>query len=217
MRCQLFHMHFRSPVLSCPFRFLPLIEPRTQAHSVRAAGHQEQRTPTLRHRISHPVRGIECIKSRIQSCRCAGRSNIYCSIREQVPVDRRSDDAYRSDIMERVKTRSGVSRSTVLVAGFVSLVYVSLAAMAASCALSHVEPSNGHAHHGTQESASHNALCAWACQATTDAGLIPESPVLSTDLAVRLVVSPPNQDVSSLSSSLFHSRAPPSASFVLIG
>jgi hypothetical protein len=114
-------------------------------------------------------------------------------------------------------TRSGVSRSTVLVAGFVALVYASLAAVAASCALSHVDPSNGHAHHDTQESASHNALCAWACQATSDAGLIPELPVLSTDLAIRLVVSSPNQDVSSLSSSLFHSRAPPSMPFFHIG
>jgi hypothetical protein len=122
-----------------------------------------------------------------------------------------------SGIVEKLMTRSGVSRSTVLVAGFVALVYLSLAAVAASCAFSHVEPSNGHAHHGTQESAPHNALCAWACQATTDAGLIPQSPTISTGLAVRLVVSPPNQDVSSLSSSLFHSRAPPLASFVLIG
>ena len=48
-------------------------------------------------------------------------------------------------------THSGVSRSTVLVAGFVALVYASLAAMAASCAFSHVDPSNGHAHHGSQD------------------------------------------------------------------
>ena len=76
-------------------------------------------------------------------------------------------------------THSGLSRRTVLVAGFVALVYASLAAMAASCAVSHVDPSNGHARHGTQESAPHNALCAWACQATSDAGLVTESPALS--------------------------------------
>ena len=114
-------------------------------------------------------------------------------------------------------TRSAVSRSTVLIAGFVVLVYASLVAVSASCALSHVDPSNGHAHHGTQESASHNALCAWACQATTDAGLIPESPALSTGLIVQLAVSPPHQRIPSLSSSLLRSRAPPLASFVLIG
>ena len=114
-------------------------------------------------------------------------------------------------------THSGVSRSTVLVAGFVALVYASLEAVAASCALSHVDPSNGHAHHGTQESALHNALCAWACQATTDAGLIPESPALSTNLVVWLVALSPHQEVPSLSSSLFRSRAPPLVPFALIG
>ena len=114
-------------------------------------------------------------------------------------------------------THSGVSRSTVLVAGFVSLVYASLAAIAASCALSHVDPSKGHAHHGSQESAPHNALCAWACQATSDAGLIPESPALSMSPVARLTVSSLNQVAFSHSSSLLRSRAPPSMPFVLIG
>ena len=114
-------------------------------------------------------------------------------------------------------TRSRVSRHTVLVAGFVALVYASLAAMAASCAVSHVDPSHGHAHHGSQESAPHNALCAWACQATSDAGLVTESPAWSTGPVVRLVVSSSNQEVPSLSSSLLRSRAPPSGPFVLIG
>ncbi len=40
--------------------------------------------------------------------------------------------------------RSTRSRNTVLVAGLVALVYASLAVMAASCALRHVDPSNGH-------------------------------------------------------------------------
>jgi hypothetical protein len=99
-------------------------------------------------------------------------------------------------------TRSAVSRSTVLVAGFVALVYASLAVMAASCAVSHVDPSNGQAHHGSKESAPHNALCAWACQATSDAGLVTESPALSIGPVVRLVVSSPNQVTPSLFSSL---------------
>ena len=114
-------------------------------------------------------------------------------------------------------TRSGVSRSGVLVAGFVALVYASLAVMAASCALSHIDPSNGHAHHGSQESAPHNALCAWACQATSDAGLVTESPALSVGPDGRLVLSSPDQEVPSLSSFLLRSRAPPSVPFILIG
>ena len=113
--------------------------------------------------------------------------------------------------------RSAISCNTVLVAGFVALVYASLAVMAASCALRHIDPSNGHTHHSSHEAAPHNALCAWACQATSDAGLVTEPPALSTGPAVRLVVSSPNQEIPSLSSSLLRSRAPPSVRFVLIG
>jgi len=113
--------------------------------------------------------------------------------------------------------RSARSRNTVLVAGLVALVYASLAVMAASCALRHVDPSNGHAHHGSDEAAPHNALCAWACQATSDAGLVTEPSALSISPVVQLVVSSPNQKTPSLSSSLIRSRAPPSVRFVLIG
>ena len=113
--------------------------------------------------------------------------------------------------------RSAVSRNTVLVAGLVALVYASLAVMAASCALRHIDPSNGHAHHGSDKAAPHNALCAWACQATSDAGLVTEPPALSMGPVVQLVVSSPNQETLSLSSSLLRSRAPPSVRFVLIG
>ena len=114
-------------------------------------------------------------------------------------------------------TRSAVSRSTVLVAGFVALVYASLAVMAAGCAMSHIDPSNGHAHHDSHDVSPHNALCAWACQATSDAGLATEPSALSMGPVVQLVVSPPPQAISSSSSSLLRSRAPPSAPFALIG
>ena len=114
-------------------------------------------------------------------------------------------------------TRSAASRRTVLVAGFVALVYASLVAVAASCAVSHVDPPSGHTHHGSKEAAPHNALCAWACQAASDAGLVPESPALSSTLIVRLMVASPNQVIPSFSSALLRSRAPPSVSCVLIG
>ncbi len=113
--------------------------------------------------------------------------------------------------------RSGESRRTVLVAGFVALVYASLAVMAASCALRHINHSSDHAHHGSHESAPHNALCAWACQATSDAGLVPESPAWSIGPVVQLVVSSPIQVFPSRSSFLLHSRAPPSMPFIFIG
>ena len=149
---------------------------------------------------------------------CRASSNrVICSIREQVSVDRMSVYAYRCEIVERVMTRSGVSRSAVLIAWFVALAYASLAAMAASCAMHHVDTANGHVHHGSQEAAPHNALCAWACQATSDAGLVTESPALSPGPVVRLVVSSLNQVIPSLSPALLRSRAPPSVPFVHIG
>ena len=114
-------------------------------------------------------------------------------------------------------TRFGVSRNIVLVAGFVVLTYASLAAMAASCALRHVDLSNGHAHHSSHEAAPHNALCAWVCQATSDAELATEPSALSISPNVQLVASFPNQETPSLSSSLLRSRAPPSGPFVFIG
>jgi hypothetical protein len=89
--------------------------------------------------------------------------------------------------------------------------------MAASCAFSHVDAFNGHAHHGSDEAAPHNALCVWACQATSDAGLVTEPSALSISPVVQLVVSSPNQQIPSLSSSLLRSRAPPSVLVVLIG
>jgi hypothetical protein len=46
--------------------------------------------------------------------------------------------------------RSARSRNT----GLVALVYASLAVMAASCALRHVDPSNGHTHPGSHEGGS---------------------------------------------------------------
>lgn len=113
--------------------------------------------------------------------------------------------------------RSAVSRNTVLVAGLVTLVYASLAVMAASCALRHVDSSNGHTHHSSHEAAPHNALCAWACQATSDAGLVTEPSALSMSPVVQPVISPPNQETPLLSSSLLHSRAPPLVLFFLIG
>ena len=113
--------------------------------------------------------------------------------------------------------RSDVSRSAILVAGFVVLVHTSLAVMAASCALRHVDPSNGHTHHSSHEAAPHNAPCAWACQAMSDAGLVTEPPTLSTSQLVRLVTSLPHQEIPPLSFFPLHSRAHPSVSFVCIG
>ena len=112
-------------------------------------------------------------------------------------------------------TRASVSRSTCLVVGFVALVYASLAAMAAGCALSHVDAAGGHAHHGSHETSPHNALCAWACQATSDAGLAPEPPAMAMASTAQPTVSAVNQVIPFHLSALLHPRAPPGFPFLI--
>lgn len=114
-------------------------------------------------------------------------------------------------------TRSGVSRSSVLVAGLVALVYASLVVMVSTCSFSHGEASTGHAHHDSHDAAPHNAFCAWACQSTSDAGLVAAPPALSVGPVVQFVAAFSHRVLLSPSSSLLHSRAPPSAPVVLLG
>lgn len=111
--------------------------------------------------------------------------------------------------------RAPVRQILGLVAGVTAGVYLALVCLAACCLFTHAASPGGQDHHS--RNSGHSPLCAWACQATSDAGLVTELAALSTGLVVRLVVSSPNQEVHSLSSSLLHSRAPPSVSFVLIG
>jgi hypothetical protein len=94
-------------------------------------------------------------------------------------------------------------------------VYSLLAFTASGCFFLHGTEHHAESHHS--EPADHSSLCAWACQATSDAWPATESPALSTGPVVRLVVSSLNQVIPSLSSSLLHSRAPPPVLFILIG
>ncbi|NOS77521.1 MAG: hypothetical protein HOP35_06210 [Nitrospira sp.] len=112
--------------------------------------------------------------------------------------------------------RPGLSQQRVYLAGFVALVYVSLVVLTSTCAFGHADMSGSHAHHGSSESAPHNALCAWACQATSDAVVSIAFPMASSGLVVQLVVASSDPPASS-SLSVLHSRAPPSGHMVLIG
>ncbi|MGH7181329.1 MAG: hypothetical protein ACREJN_05060 [Nitrospiraceae bacterium] len=114
--------------------------------------------------------------------------------------------------------RRAVSRSPVIAAGFVALVYSALATMAVSCAMHLVDPASSHAHHGSHEAPPYNdnALCTWACQTTSDTGLVTDLPALSAGAVARLVASSPNQVLPSPSSTQLRSRAPPLCAFVPI-
>ncbi|MBS0181545.1 MAG: hypothetical protein JSS39_04035 [Nitrospira sp.] len=114
--------------------------------------------------------------------------------------------------------RSHVCCRKVWLVELVTLIYSALLVMAAGCALDHADPSQNHQHHHSEErSSDHNLLCAWACQATTDAAEASEPPPAAAGLAVgpadfdshRLCLLP-------LSSTL-QARAPPSVPFIRLG
>jgi hypothetical protein len=114
-------------------------------------------------------------------------------------------------------TAPPLNRQLVLPAVLIALSYGALVVLAAACAFGHGDLFGSHAHHGSPEASAHNALCAWACQATSDAVVAVASPMAASGPAVRLVVLPSHQPASSLSSSVLRSRAPPSIPFARIG
>lgn len=113
--------------------------------------------------------------------------------------------------------RLGISRNIVLVAGFVALAYTGLAVSATGCLLSHSAHASATEHHDSHEAVPHNALCALACQSTSDIGLIVESPDQSTEPVILLPAAAPYRTILSFSSYPLHSRAPPSLPFAVIG
>lgn len=111
--------------------------------------------------------------------------------------------------------RAPVKQILGLVAGVTAGVYLALVCLAAGCLFTHAASPGGQIHHS--QDSGHSPLCAWACQAASDAGLVTESPALSMSPVVQAVFSSPNQVIPSFSFSLLRSRAPPAVPFVLIG
>ncbi|THJ20319.1 MAG: hypothetical protein CAF44_011820 [Nitrospira sp. CG24D] len=109
-------------------------------------------------------------------------------------------------------TRQTIALPAVLVA----LSYAALIVLAAVCLFGHASLSGGHGHHGSSEAAPHNALCAWACQATSDAVVSIAFPMASSGFVVLLVVASSDSPASS-SLSVLHSRGPPSDHILSIG
>jgi hypothetical protein len=107
---------------------------------------------------------------------------------------------------------SGRSIRTVgsVVAGITAVVYFGLVCLAATCSLALPVSvhAGGHEQHHSHETA-HSSLCAWACQATPESGLVASAPVDGFELVVLALVVSPVQPVSVSSVSLLRSRAPP--------
>ncbi len=113
--------------------------------------------------------------------------------------------------------RLGISRDIVLVAGFVALVYTGITVLATGCLLSHSAHARAAEHHDSHEAVPHNALCALACQSTSDIGLIVEIPDQSTEPVILLPAVALYRTIFPFSSYPLHSRAPPSLPFAVIG
>jgi len=107
---------------------------------------------------------------------------------------------------------SGRSIRTVgsVVAGITAVIYFGLVCLAATCSLALPVSAHagGHEQHHSHEPA-HSSLCAWACQATPESGLVALIPADVFELAVLVPVVTPVQPVSVSSVSSLRSRAPP--------
>jgi hypothetical protein len=107
---------------------------------------------------------------------------------------------------------SGRSTKTVgaVVAGITAVIHFGLVCLAATCSLALPVSSQagGHEQHHNHEAA-HSSLCAWACQATPEAGLVASAPTDVFELVVLVPVASPVQPVSVSSVLLLRSRAPP--------
>ena len=110
---------------------------------------------------------------------------------------------------------SGRSVRTVgsIVAGITAVIYVALVCLAATCslALPVSASAGGHEQHHSHDSheTAHSSLCAWACQATPESGLVASAPADVVESVVLVPVVSPVQLVSVSSVSLLRSRAPP--------
>jgi hypothetical protein len=119
-------------------------------------------------------------------------------------------------MMQYVKHRN-YSLPIISVAGCVALIYIVLLAMSAGCALAHAGGVQHHQHHGNESSSTQNAVCAWACQATTDVTVAVGPPLAVTEQVVRLDDVFISGLVPFSYLSALRSRAPPMAPFVRLG
>jgi len=119
--------------------------------------------------------------------------------------------------MMKVVRHSSISRQSICLALFLTLVYSILLVMAAGCAFAHAGQAEHQHHHDEQGSSAKNSLCAWACQATADTLVVIGPPLSVAELVVERYNLISNPLICSISSSTVPSRAPPSIPFVRLG
>lgn len=95
--------------------------------------------------------------------------------------------------------------------------YAVLAVMSVGCALAHADRTLNHHHQGEESSSASNTFCAWACQATSDVAMAPESPKAMAWLVVESTVLTLDPLLTSSGLSILRSRGPPLFTLVLWG
>ncbi len=97
-----------------------------------------------------------------------------------------------------------------VVAGITAGMSLALVCLAATCsrALPVSAHAGGHEQHHSHETA-HSSLCAWACQATPESGLVASAPADVVELVALVPVGSPVLPIPVSSVSLLLSRAPP--------
>jgi hypothetical protein len=95
------------------------------------------------------------------------------------------------------------------VAAITTVVYFWLVCLASTCSLTLPIPvaSGGHEHH--DQDATQSSLCAWACQVTSEGGLVASAPAELPGLVSIASVVPHIDPLSASPSPLLQSRAPP--------
>ncbi|MGQ0555585.1 MAG: hypothetical protein ACT4PN_06545 [Nitrospiraceae bacterium] len=101
--------------------------------------------------------------------------------------------------------------------GGVALIYAALVVLSTGCALAHANQSQTHHHHHEENSSPQSVFCAWACQATSDVAMAPESPKAMAWLVVESTVLIPDPLLTSSGLSILRSRGPPLFTLVLWG
>jgi hypothetical protein len=96
-----------------------------------------------------------------------------------------------------------------IIAGITTVVYFGLVCLAATCspAVPTASSHGGHEHH--DHDATHSPLCVWACQVTSEGGLVASAPAEGSDPVSITSVAPLVEPRSAFPSPSLRSRAPP--------
>lgn len=99
--------------------------------------------------------------------------------------------------------RDGRSAAALALAG----IYLALSIAASTCHFLHDTTHHSESHHS--ESTTQSPLCAWACQVTSESGLVASAPEEVSGLASITSVTPLAKPLSASPFLSLHSRAPP--------